>query len=184
MKKYDAHAFLSSSSLHSNLGASHILYLDFDGHKFSGRAWNTAVAYDMYPYNREGSFDTFTATELDIIGRAWAVVAEDFAPFDVDVTTEEPPRHSTSTPTNWIFGDNVGHVLISPKADRNGNYPYNCGCGGVAYVGPYGWSNYKNYYAPAFVWNTSFNGVAEAISHEFGKLVTLFSLFSIFQRLD
>ena len=40
---------------------------------------------------------TFTADEQLLVSRIWARVAEDFAPFDVDVTTERPASFATDS---------------------------------------------------------------------------------------
>lgn len=81
-------------SLHSRLGADHTIYLDFDGHTTTGTSWNTnynvptivSPAYDV-----SGDESTWNSTELSRMADTWEIVAEDFAPFDVDVTTEAPP---------------------------------------------------------------------------------------------
>ena len=92
-------------------------------------------------------------------------MAEDFAPYDIDVTTEEPPA----------FGPNVGHILVTRKADENNRNIYNCSCGGVAYVGVWGLSNYT-YYQPALVFLDGVGGphnISEAASHELGHNLNL-----------
>jgi hypothetical protein len=53
-------------------------------------------------------------------------IAEDYAPFDVDVTTEAPAS----------FGPITGHVLITPDTDANGTQMPAYGAGGVAMAGP------------------------------------------------
>lgn len=79
-------------TLHSRPGADRTIYLDFDGHTTAGTAWNTngrPASFTSAPYSRDSSA-AFNTTELANIGEIWEQVAEDFAPFDVDVTTEEP----------------------------------------------------------------------------------------------
>ena len=87
-------------------------------------------------------------------------MAEDFAPFDIDVTTQEPAA----------FGSNVGHVLVTQKEDADGDLIYSCSCGGVAYLNVWG----NPYGFPGLVFNTSLRGVAEAASHEFGHNLSLY----------
>ena len=58
-------------------------------------------------YDTDGNEGVFTQSELDVIAEVWKRVAEDFAPYDIDVTTEEPTS----------FGPNVGHILVTRKAD-------------------------------------------------------------------
>jgi len=78
--------------LSSNPGASAVLYLDFDGEFVSGTDWNsllgntgdfTADAYDI-----DSNPLTFNAQEQQDIMDVWRVVQEDYAPFDINVTTD------------------------------------------------------------------------------------------------
>lgn len=149
--------------LHSKPGASRTVYLDMDGHTVSGTVWNANAGVDpliMKPYDTDGNPASFSQTEVNAIADVWKRIAEDFAAFDIDVTTEQPAS----------FGPNVGHILVTRKADQNGNPIYTCSCGGVAYVGVWGNSNYP-YYQPALVFQDGVNSVhtiAEAASHELG----------------
>ena len=153
-------------TLHSKPGASRVVYLDMDGHVVSGTIWNgSADPLYMRPYDSNGDESSFSQTELNEIAETWKRVAEDFAPYDIDVTTEEPPT----------FGANVGHILVTRKADENNRNIYNCNCGGVAYVGVWGNSNFP-YYQPALVFLDGVGGphnISEAASHELGHNLSL-----------
>ncbi len=154
-------------TLHSKPGAARTVYLDMDGHQVSGTAWNsgnTSILY-MRPYDTDGNEDNFSASELNDIAETWKRVAEDFTPYDIDVTTEEPAS----------FDSNTGHILVTRKADEYGNLIYNCNCGGVAYVNVWGRSNY-DYYQPALVFLDGVGGphnISEAASHELGHNLSL-----------
>lgn len=158
-------------ALHSKPGASKVLFLDFDGHVIEGTAWNANSSrpdtYYARPFDTDGSPSSFGSAELETIHEVWHRVAEDFAAFDVDVTTEDPGS----------FGPSVGHVLVTKDDDELGNAMPSAGAGGVAYVGVFGRSNYT-YYQPALVYYDNLgNGhppyVAEASSHEFGHNLSL-----------
>ncbi|RTR39133.1 PKD domain-containing protein [Shewanella canadensis] len=161
----DPETVLSESQtfmLHSRPGASRVIHLDFDGHITEGRQWNTSYNTGTIvspPYNREGSSDSFTQNELDYIYLMWKQVAEDYAPFDVDITTQEPPQ---STITRSDSNDPYYGTRVVMTQDNFAN----CGCGGFAYVGVFDY--YGDRYKPAFVFNTSVVGAGEAISHEAG----------------
>ncbi|HWL43369.1 MAG TPA: hypothetical protein VNQ73_10535 [Ilumatobacter sp.] len=77
----------------SRPGATHTIYLDFDGHRLDRGAW---VAFNLGqpviapPFDRDGQPGTFNAAEQQAIRVVWEVVAEDYAPFDVNVTTVDP----------------------------------------------------------------------------------------------
>ena len=43
--------------------------------------------YAFAPFDTDGTPSTFSASELAVVQDAWQRVAEDYAPFDVDVTT-------------------------------------------------------------------------------------------------
>ncbi|MDX1693599.1 MAG: Ig-like domain-containing protein, partial [Ketobacteraceae bacterium] len=150
-------------SLHSKPGASRVIYLDFDGHTIEGTAWNSSVAtYEAVPYDRDGALYSFSQSELADIARVWHRVAENFAAFDVDVTTEAPSQ----------MGPDVGRILVTRSTDASGQAMPASNAGGVAYVGVWGRSNYP-YYQPALVYANNLGGgvpryVAEAASHEMG----------------
>jgi len=152
--------------LHSRPGAPRTIYLDFNGATITGTAWNTgnntitAKAYDI-----DGAPASFSTTEMQRIQYIWQRVAEDFAPFDVDVTTEAPAadRLTRTDINDQTFGTTV---LIT---DNTG--VYSCSCGGVAYVGVF--NSTSNTYKPALVFYNMLGAgdekaVAEAISHEAG----------------
>lgn len=74
----------ADETLHSNPGAPRVVYLDFNGHVEPNPA-SRALAYGrLTPFDTQGN--------PDAIRDIWARVAEDFAPMDVDVTTEAPPN--------------------------------------------------------------------------------------------
>ncbi|MFO1339968.1 MAG: zinc-dependent metalloprotease family protein [Burkholderiaceae bacterium] len=151
--------------LHSRATAKRTIYLDFTGAVLTDTAWNSGSAINALPYDFDGDTGSFSDAELERIQYIWQRVAEDFAPLDIDVTTEEPPagRLTRRDPTDDVYGTTV---VIT-----NHNGVYNCSCGGIAYVGVF--DMVGNFYKPALVfWDMLGNGeekyVAEAISHEAG----------------
>ena len=157
--------------LHSKPGSSRILYLDFDGHVISGTAWNQnnngGIDIVAPPYDTDGNPGVFSDPERIRIQEIWSRVAEDYAPFDVDVTTElaSEAQITRSTSTDLEFGT---RVLISPISSYFGGY------GGIAYVGVYdSTGSNHSYYQPALVFPENLGSgwpkyVAEAASHEAG----------------
>ena len=152
--------------LHSNPGASHTIYLDFDGHLTTGTYWNGGNDINSAAYSFEGD-SSFSDNELARIQRIWQRVAEDFLPFDVNVTTEDPGAaaltKSGSGDTEWGI-----RVVISPSSSWYGN------AGGVAYVGSFNWGGDT----PTFVFSNKLGSgnekfTAEAISHEVGHTLGL-----------
>jgi len=158
-------------SLHSKPGAANVVYVNLVGFNFSGTAWNayTGVSnYEAKPYDTDGNSASFSTAERTAIGEIWHRIAEDYAPFDVDVTTEAPAA----------FGPNVGHILITSGRDAKGDLlPSGDSAGGIAYVGVWGRSNYP-YYQPALVYYDNLGSgyppyVSEAASHELGHNLSL-----------
>ena len=159
--------------LHSRPGAQRTIYLDFDGHTATNTAWNDSygiASIDSPPYDIDGLPFSFSQTELERIQGIWQRVAEDYAPFDVDVTTEAPPADVLvrSSNSDLVFGTRV--VITQDFV------PGGCGCGGFAYLGVFDMTS--EYYKPAYVfYNRLGNGnekyVAEAVSHEAGHNVGL-----------
>lgn len=155
-------------TLHSKPTAQRTIYLNFKGKTVTNTAWTGSNTIIAPPYSADSTVSTtFTTTELNNIQYIWQRVSEDYAPFDVDVTTEQPldpGRITRSSSTDLEFGT---EVLIT--AQSAGLYP--CSCGGVAYLGIF--DNTGDYYKPALVfWDMLGTGnekyVAEAISHEAG----------------
>ncbi len=158
-----ANAADNAFTLHSRIDAANVVYLDFDGHVISGTAWNSSTD-PLYakPFDLDGDPSTFSAAERAAIAEIWHRVAEDFAPFDIDVTTEEPV----------VFDGYTGRVLITSRTDAYGTaMPYQT-AGGVAYIGVWGRSDYPTRYSPALVYYDNLSRgttyIAEASAHEFG----------------
>src|SRR5215210_4250208 len=167
--------------LHSVPGAQRVIYLDFTGHTVANTAWNTKTGGDCHAdgYDTDGSPTVFTEAERSTIISIWARVAEDYRPFAVDVTTQDPGDEAIrrTSSTDYAFGARA-LITNSKSLCPNGKTIYasvcSSGCGGVAYVGVYDRVNatQPDYYQPAFVFQ---NGVgagaknlAEAASHEVG----------------
>lgn len=127
-------------SLNSRPGSDRTIYLDVDGHTVPpGTVWddpefgfggNPAVAGDYPAFTMDGSL-AFSQPEKLAIINAWAAVAEDYAMFDVNVTTEFPGDDAItrSSLSDSTFGT---RALVT-----GGNLAFNpteCGCGGIAYT--------------------------------------------------
>jgi hypothetical protein len=156
--------FPADSIFHSKPGAPNILYLDFTGENVTNTAWNTSLGRSTIPavaFSSDSDFTTFSDSERQAIRRVWLRVAEDYAPFNIDVTTERPVT----------FGNRTAHVVITRNTDANGASNPSSGAGGVAYVDTFGSSSYARY-RPAWVYANNLSSseslIAEAVSHEIG----------------
>lgn len=149
-------------ALHSNPTAKQVVYLDFDGHTTGdvyGSSWDNLVSP---AWDGDGNGPSFTTNEQQIIQRVWARVAEDFAPFNIDVTTQDPGveglRKTSGTDDRWGI-----RVVITPN-DQPAP-----GAGGVAYIGSFNFSTDT----PAYVFNPTEKSIAEAATHEAGHSLGL-----------
>ncbi|WP_020393730.1 Ig-like domain-containing protein [Thiolinea disciformis] len=149
--------------LHSKKDSKNTIYLDFNGETISNTAWNNSLGvatYNALPYDTDGVADTFSSEERTNIASIWRRVAEDFAPFDVNITTEAPSA----------FTNVIGHLLVTKSVDANGVPMPSTNAGGVAYLNVWGSSSF-NYYSPAFAYYNNLydpDVIAEAASHEIG----------------
>jgi len=159
--------------LHSKPGLSRVLYLDFNGHTTSSTQWNTSytggASFTSPAYDTDGVPSSFSTGELANIQEIWKRVSEDYAPWEVDVTTAEPPLESLRKTSSTDTAYGIRMVIGGSSYDWLG-----VGAGGVAYIGSFSW----NSDTPAFVFPPQLgNGypkyVAEAISHECGHTVGL-----------
>lgn len=156
--------FPTNLIFHSRPGAANILFLNFSGETVSGTDWNTLLGRDPIPatvFSADADLTTFSDAEQVIIKRIWQRVAEDYAPFQIDVTTQRPASFTTRT----------AHCLITRNTDANGlANPYST-AGGVAYVNVFGTATYASY-RPAWVYHNNLSNVesyiAEGAAHEVG----------------
>lgn len=176
-----ANAFL----LHSKPGANRVIFLDFDGHLLTGTAWNSSTGGDCTaePYDSDNVPGSFSTTERNSVISVWRRVAEDYAAFDVDVTTEDPgyAAINRASSSDAQFGTRL--IVTNSKAlCPNGKTMYasicSGGCGGIAYVGVYdNTGGNHDYYQPAIVFQNGVTSnakyVAEAASHEVGHNIGL-----------
>jgi len=139
------------TNLNSYPTATSVIFLDFDGHDVSGTMWNVNGPFTC---NSSGLSD---AAITEVFDR----VAEDYRPFNINVTTNETKYNSA--PYNKRM-----RVVITTS-----NEWYGTGAGGVAYVNSFTWGDNS----PCFVFSAllgySVKNVAEAASHEAGHTLGL-----------
>jgi PKD repeat protein len=157
--------------LHSLPGVTRVIYLDFNGHATSGTSWNSAYASGATivsaAFDLDGDSSTFNASERGLIQRIWQRVAEDYAPFAVDVTTEDPGVDALRKSAS---GDNAFgiRVVISPT-----NW-YKSSAGGVAYIGSFSWNSDTPCFAFTQQLASGEKYIAEAVAHEVGHTLSLY----------
>ena len=152
-------------------GADHTIYLDFDGEVVENTNWNSyynQASLDAPPYDIDGNPGSFNATELARIEEAWNRTAEDFAPFNVNVTTIDPGiealRKAGGGDSQWGV-----RAIVTKESNMVTDPAERCGCGGIAYINSFNWSSDT----PVWVYTTGGKSVAEAASHEAGHALGL-----------
>ncbi|MFT3933221.1 MAG: hypothetical protein QM726_06370 [Chitinophagaceae bacterium] len=136
--------------LSSYPAATATVFIDFDGQYVSGTAWNMS-----------GDINAAAATLSNAdITEIFNRVAEDYRPFNLNVTTDSTVYWSAPK-------KNRIRIIVTPTSQWYGM------SGGVAYVGSFLWGDNT----PAWVFSTLLGNrpkwVAEAISHEAGHTLGL-----------
>lgn len=161
-------------SLHSRKSSKRTIYLDFTGERVCGTAW------DPYECITASRFDTdgragFNKSERRAIQRVWRSVVEDYAPFNVDITTQRPPLSDLvrSSRADQRYG--VQAVITSSTRVRN-QVCGGVGCAGVAYMGVF---NSANHNAGRVLWafpkevRNNPRRIGDVVSHEAGHTLGL-----------
>ncbi len=150
--------------LHSNPTATKTIFLDFDGYSINNTPWENGGNLNL-----KGFYNTLDSTALTEIQRIWQRVAEDFAPFNVNVTTQDP---GTESLRNSGTGDDRWGIRVAFTSNLNlltGNAIANAGGGGTAYYNSFNWSTDD----VALVFNRGEYTAAATASHEAGHALGL-----------
>jgi hypothetical protein len=155
--------------LNSNAGATKKIFMDFNGHDVSGTYWNTPSYFNGYQtfstihapaYDLDGNPNTLSEVELANIQLYWQHLAEDFRPFNVDVTTVAPAASA------FAQGSTAQRVLYTSWKDEG------VGGSGLQWVnGDYwGVAEFNSWFAtndsPAWV----FGNEAENLYYDYGDV--------------
>ena len=133
-------------TLNSNPTSTYVIYCDFDGESVTHPKWNNGKTIDAKPHAR--------ADDAAFVTKVWARVSEDFASFDINVTTDRAVFDAAAVSRR-------AHCVITPT---NTAMP---GSGGVAYLNSFGDD------VPCWVFNAGEATCADTISHEVGHMLGL-----------
>lgn len=155
-------------NLNSNPYATKTIFLDFDGHVTTNTAWNAdnnIAVINTPAFSLDGDLSSFSTTELNAIIDSWYQIQEDFAPFNVNVTTLD----LSSVDPNWLNNTGAGDAAWGMTLAIGGawNDWLKSSAGGVAYEPSFG----AAYYNTAFIFEDNIftsKDLAEISSHEIG----------------
>ena len=148
-------------NLESNPGASKTIYLDFDGHHSVNDGWGHNIVFPAY--NTAGGTGVFTDQEKSDIINHWREVVEDFAPYDVNVTTKDP---GVAALTRSGAGDQTYGIRCVMTQATSG---FGNGIGGVAFLNSF--NNSAD--TPCFGFNKGLGAGPMTASHEVGHTLGL-----------
>jgi len=172
-----AYPYEQTFGLHSLPGANRTIFLDFDGTTVSDTGWNDlGLAARSYPGLDADGLAGFSNDELDIVQAVWQRVAEDYAPFAVDVTTQDPGSAALerANEADQVFGM---RALVTSDADAPAILCGN-GCQGIAYVDVFDeWLDHPGEWQPVWAFTATAGHdpsfLADIISHEVGHTLGL-----------
>ena len=154
-------------ALQSRPDSTRVIYLDFDGQTVTGSYSNEVYTHgapivaDPFSLDADLSID-FSDGELTQIQNIWDAVAEDFAPFDVNVTTQDPG-------TAGIVRTSTGDTHYGSRAliTQGGPVESSCRCAGFATLGTFDSVQEREYTQPVWVFRSG-SAVydAQVVSHE------------------
>ncbi len=128
-------------SLQSLPGATAVIYIDFDGQEGTVEAW----------WFRDVAPSSYSAATMRDI---WEIVAEDFAPFNINVTTDSKVYENAQENSRM-------RCLVTNSLSGSGS----------GFVGSFNWAGDVPCWAPAYASASSAAGV---ISHEVGHTMGLY----------
>lgn len=128
-----------------------VIFLDFDGHTVEGTAWN----YNGPIVCASSGLDNAKITTV------YNRVAEDFRPFNINVTTDS--TQFLAAPSNKRI-----RVMLTTTSDWYGS------AGGVAFVGSFTWGDDSPCFVFTALLNYNVKNISEATSHETGHTLGLY----------
>jgi hypothetical protein len=139
-------------------GAHATVYLNFSGDSLS--SWDGYSNINTPAFDQNGDPTTFTASELNAIHQIWQDVSEDYAPFNINVTTVDPRTVAGST-------GGVSQIDIGGNGSWTG-----AKYGGIAQIGGFSSSSAGNP-VRGFAFSANLNNgnpkdTADNVAHESG----------------
>ncbi len=147
--------------LQSNPNSTKTILLDVDGHHSVNNGWDHDETFNRF--DLDGDVTGFSDAELIEIQKTWQQVAEDFAGFDVNVTTLDRgvDRLIRNNPGDSEYG--MRALMTQQTAGFNGPW------GGIAFLNSFG----SDDDTPCFAINKGVRVGGMTVSHEVGHTLGL-----------
>ena len=149
-------------NLQSRPGSANVLFIDYWGGSLTNSVWNANYTsnnpINYTAYDTDGNPGSFSSSERYSMWLAWHEAVEDFAPFDINITTSRAVYNVAAVTDR-------SQMIVTTTSSWYGN------AGGVAYVGIF--DNNSNYYKVGWTWNLSDRSMGMTISHEAGHQMGL-----------
>ena len=159
-------------ALSSLPGAPYTVYLDFTGFNFNG-TWSGSAPGSTPAYNSDLDPTTFNTSEILAIQNMWNRVAEDYAPYNVNVTTVDPAVAAGQAGTDASrqeYYDNTAqmcHTVIGGTGAWYGDYHGVSHLGLTAQAQPFSGGGHT-YWVFANKFPIDLQRIADSTAHEIG----------------
>ncbi len=147
--------YMSSVPTFNSLpGATDTLYLDFDGYSEASGSWGS---FTIAPYDLNGNANEWTPLERLVVYTVWQGVAEDYAPFNLNVSTNYAGP----------FTDTVGFRQVIGNSNAS-EFGYPTTTLGVSYLNSYASGGPAN--NTAFTFGNNFGSATGQSESDFGSM--------------
>jgi len=149
-------------SLQSKPTSTKVLYINYWGGVLSGTAWNdnynSGADIPYTPFSNDADTSNFSDNDRYLIWQAWLESSEDYAAFDINLTTDQSVYDATPIANRVQLLVTQTNIIST-------------GIGGIAYLGIFNRS--IDYYKTGWVFNNGVTTLAPSISHESGHQMGL-----------
>lgn len=148
-------------SLQSKPTANKVLYLNYWGGILSGTQWNdeynSGQDINYSAFSSDGDAGSFSSTDLDLMWMGWREVVEDYAPFDINVTTDPSIYEAALSEDRSLIIATTSYAWFGLQV------------GGVANPGTFG----NDYSGVGWAWNNGLDSFGQTMAHEAGHQMGL-----------
>ncbi len=141
--------------------ANKVLYLNYWGGTLSGTRWNdeytSGADINYTAYSSDADTGDFSTTDLYRMWMGWREVVEDYAPFDVNITTDQSVYEATPAEDRSMIIATTSYAWYGSQA------------GGLANFDSFG----NDYSGIGWAWNKGLEALGQTMSHEAGHQMGL-----------